>query len=121
MPSSACGRGWPEPKDEQLRDELIQRFEFTYELSHKMLWRYRRETAASPDVTERLSFAELIRRGNAGGLLREEWPVWRRFREMSSRSSHTYDPKVAEEVVAAIPEFLAEAAYLHRELGRRLA
>ena len=28
-----------EPQDEQLRDGLIQRFEFTYELSHRMLWR----------------------------------------------------------------------------------
>ena len=25
-----------EPQDEQLRDGLIQRFEFTYELSHRM-------------------------------------------------------------------------------------
>ena len=28
-----------EPTDEQLRDGLIQRFEFTYELTHKMLKR----------------------------------------------------------------------------------
>ena len=41
-----------EPADEQLRDGLIQRFEFTYELSHKMLRRYLRETAASPDEFE---------------------------------------------------------------------
>jgi hypothetical protein len=38
-----------EPTDEQLRDGLIQRFEFTYELTHKMLKRYLKETAASPD------------------------------------------------------------------------
>ena len=37
-----------EPADEQLRDGLIQRFEFTYELCHKMLRRYLKETAASP-------------------------------------------------------------------------
>ena len=38
-----------EPTDEQIRDGLIQRFEFTYELSHKMLRRYLREVAASPE------------------------------------------------------------------------
>ena len=39
-----------EPNDEQLRDGLIQRFEFTYELSHRMLRRYLRMIAASPDT-----------------------------------------------------------------------
>src|ERR1700730_6681379 len=37
-----------EPTDEQIRDGLMQRFEFTYELSHKMLRRSLKETAASP-------------------------------------------------------------------------
>lgn len=108
-----------EPNDEQLRDGLIQRFEFTYELSHKTLRRYLRETAASPEEFERLPFADLIRAGNAQGLLRAEWPAWRRFREMRSRTSHVYDAGAAVVVVAAIPEFLAEAEHLCRELLRR--
>ena len=52
-----------EPQDEQVRDGLIQRFEFTYELSHRMLRRYLRELAASPDEIEQMSFADLIRLG----------------------------------------------------------
>jgi nucleotidyltransferase substrate binding protein (TIGR01987 family) len=107
--------------DEQIRDGLIQRFEFTYELSHKMLRRYLKETAASPDEIERMPFADLIRAGNAQGLVRGDWPVWRRFREMRARTSHTYDAKVASEVVSAIPAFLEEAEYLYAELHRRLA
>src|ERR1700761_6948229 len=79
-----------EPADEQLRDGLIQRFEFTYELSHKMLRRYLRETAAFPDEIERMPFADLIRAGSAQGLLRADWPGWRRFREMRGRTSHVY-------------------------------
>jgi hypothetical protein len=39
-----------EPADEQVHDGLIQRFAFTYELSHKMLRRYLKQTAASPDL-----------------------------------------------------------------------
>lgn len=109
-----------EPADEQLRDGLIQRFEFTYELSHKMLRRYLRETAASPDEFERMSFADLIRAGNAQGLLRGDWPGWRRFREMRGRTSHVYDAEAALAVVAAIPEFLREAEHLCNELQRRL-
>src|SRR6266478_4385219 len=71
-----------DPTDEQIRDGLIQRFEFTYELSHKMLRRYLKETAASPDEIERMPFADLIRTANAQGLLRGDWPTWPRFREM---------------------------------------
>jgi nucleotidyltransferase substrate binding protein (TIGR01987 family) len=108
-----------EPKDEQLRDGLIQRFEFTYELCHKTLRRYLRETAASPEEFERLPFADLIRAGNAQGLLRAEWPAWRRFREMRGRTSRVYDARAALAVVAAIPEFLAEAEHLCSELQRR--
>jgi nucleotidyltransferase substrate binding protein (TIGR01987 family) len=110
-----------EAADEQIRDGLIQRFEFTYELTHKMLRRYLKQTAASPDDIERMPFADLIRTGNAQGLLRGDWPVWRRFREMRTRTSHAYDAKVASQVASAIPGFLEEAAHFYAELQRRLA
>src|SRR5205823_7643124 len=92
-----------EPADEQIRDGLIQRFEFTYELSHKMLRRYLKESAASPDDIDRMAFADLVRTANALGLLRSDWPVWRRFREMRARTSHTYDAKVASQGASASP------------------
>ena len=110
-----------EPHDEQIRDGLIQRFEFTYELSHKMLKRYVKQTAPSPAVVDRMSFADLIRAGNTQGLLRSDWPAWRRFREMRARTSHTYNAQVAAEVVAAIPAFLLEAEHFCEELQKRLA
>ena len=110
-----------EPTDEQIRDGLIQRFEFTYELTHKMLKRYLKETAASPDEIDRMPFADLVRSGNAQGLLRDDWPAWRRFREMRARTSHTYDAKVASQVASAIPGFLEEAEHFYAELQRRLA
>ncbi|HYK65559.1 MAG TPA: HI0074 family nucleotidyltransferase substrate-binding subunit, partial [Patescibacteria group bacterium] len=80
-----------EQSDEQIRDGLIQRFEFTYELGHKMIRRYLKEATTSPDEIDRMAFADLIRTANAQGLLRGDWPVWRRFREMRTRTSHTYD------------------------------
>src|SRR6476661_4614238 len=77
-----------EPADEQLRDGLIQRFEFTYELSHRMLRRYLRQIAASPDVFVQMPFQDLIRSGNEHGLLRGDWPAWRRYRDVRARISH---------------------------------
>jgi nucleotidyltransferase substrate binding protein (TIGR01987 family) len=110
-----------EPTDEQLRDGLIQRFEFTYELSHRTLKRFLKESAASPDDIEQMSFADQIRTANAQGLLRGDWPAWRAFRQMRARTSHTYNATAAEQVVAAIPGFLQEAEHLVAELRRRLA
>ena len=107
--------------DEQIRDGLIQRFEFTYELAHRTLKRRLKETAASPDEIEALAFADLIRAGAARGLLRGDWPTWRRFRDLRARTSHTYDAKAALPVVAAIPEFLTEADHLLAALSRKPA
>ena len=109
-----------EPADEQLRDGPIQRFEFTYEVSHRTLRRYLMQTAASADKIERLPFADLIRAGSAAGLLQGDWTAWRRFREMRARTSHTYDSATAAQVVTAIPDFLAEAEHLCGELERRV-
>lgn len=107
--------------DEQIRDGLIQRFEFTYELSHKILKRYLEQGAATPEEFDSASFQYLIRSGNEKGLLRGDWPVWRTYREMRGKTSHTYDEEVAKAVTEKIPVFLAEVKYLHSELVRRLA
>jgi nucleotidyltransferase substrate binding protein (TIGR01987 family) len=109
-----------EPGDEQLRDGLIQRFEFTYELAHRMLRRYLRMVAPSPDPYDRMPFQDLIRTGNEQGLLHDDWPAWRRYRDMRARTSHAYAAAIAEQVAAGIPDFLAAAAYLVEQLRRRL-
>jgi nucleotidyltransferase substrate binding protein (TIGR01987 family) len=109
-----------EPNDEQLRDGLIQRFEFTYELSHRILRRYLQEILPSPDAAAQMTFAELVRAGNEQGLLREEWPAWRHFRDIRTRTTHTYDAKTASEVVGEIPAFIEEAEYLCAQLRQRL-
>ncbi len=54
--------------DIQIRDGLIQRYEFTYEISHKMLKRHLEMTAANPEAFDALPFADLIRTGNEQSL-----------------------------------------------------
>ena len=104
-----------------IRDGLVQRFEFTYELSHKMLKRYLEYAAATPELLDQMSFQDLIRTGSEQGLLLGDWPRWRGYRDMRSRTSHTYDEGVALTVVAGIPAFLEEARYLRDRLRDRLA
>ncbi|MBT8420830.1 MAG: nucleotidyltransferase substrate binding protein [Gammaproteobacteria bacterium] len=105
--------------DAQIRDGLIQRFEFTYESGHKMLKRYLQITSPTPEEYDRMAFADLIRSANEHGLLRGNWSVWRGYREMRARTSHTYDEKIAISVVSSIPDFLAEARFLCHQLEQR--
>ena len=110
-----------EPSDDQLRDGLIQRFEFTYELCHRMLRRFIRERAASPEDVDRMAFQDLIRTANQQGLLLGDWPAWHRYRDSRAKTSHAYQSKIARDVAETIPGFLAEAKYLRDELRKRLA
>ena len=105
-----------DPSDIMVRDGLVQRFEFTYELSHKMLRRFMEAAAANPTEFDEADFQYLIRSANEQGLLLGAWPQWRVYRDMRAKTSHTYDEEVALKVVAGIPDFLKEARYLLEQL-----
>lgn len=107
--------------DTQIRDGLVQRFEFTYEIAHKMLKRYLEFASPNPALIDGMSFQDLIRTAGEQGLLLGEWADWRGFREMRSKTSHTYNEDVALEVVGGIPRFIAEARVLYDRLAERLA
>lgn len=106
--------------DIQIRDGLVQRFEFTYEISHKMLKRYLEYSSASPEQFDQMPFADQIRSANEQGLLQGDWSVWRNYREMRSKTSHTYDEEIAIQVVAAIPAFISEVQFMAAQLTQRL-
>ena len=108
-----------EKSDVMVRDGLVQRFEFTYELSHKMLRRFLEAASANPTEFDEADFQYLIRTANEQGLLLGAWPQWRLFRDMRSITSHTHDEEVAFKVVAGIPAFLEEAQFLLDQLQQR--
>ena len=102
--------------DIQIRDGLVQRFEFTYEISHKMLKRYLEHSAASPEQFDQMPFADLIRSANEQGLLKGDWPAWRGYRDMRSKVLESYNDDIALQVVGIIPAFLSEAEFLASKL-----
>jgi len=106
--------------DIQIRDGLVLRFEFTYDVAHEMLKRFLAATSPNPVEFDEMSFADLIRTGNERGLLLGDWPAWKSYREMRSKTSHAYDEDVALEVVKGIDGFLEEAEYLLALLTERL-
>ena len=102
-----------------IRDGLVQRFEFAFDLSYRLLKRYLGENAAAPADIDAMNFADQIRTGNEHGLLLGNWPRWKAFRDMRAKTSHTYNEITALEVVAGIPAFLDEARYLRDRLRER--
>jgi len=119
--SEGLARYQKDTSDTQIRDGLIQRFEFTYEISHKMLKRYLESVSPTPQQYDEMAFGDLIRSGNERGLLLGSWTDWKRYRDMRSRTSHTYDETVALEVIAGIVPFLQEASHLRDQLVSRVA
>ena len=107
-------------RDLQIRDGLIQRYEFTYEISHKMLKRHLEMTSPNPEIFDAMPFADLIRTGNELSILKSDWSAWKLFREMRAKTSHTYDEDIAQTVVQVIPDFIHEARYLAEQLELRL-
>lgn len=106
--------------DTQIRDGLVQRFEFTYEISHKTLTRYLAAASASPQTIDAMQFAEIIRLANEQDLLRGDWMSWKPYRAMRSKISHASSEEAALGVVAGIPEFLLEVEVLLERLEARL-
>jgi nucleotidyltransferase substrate binding protein (TIGR01987 family) len=106
-------------RDLQIRDGLIQRYEFTYEISHKMLKRHLEMTSPNPEIFDAMPFADLIRTGKELSILKSDWSAWKVFREMRAKTSHTYDEEIAQTVVAVIPNFIEEARYLAQQLKLR--
>lgn len=112
--------------DEQIRDGLIQRFEFTYELSHKFIKRYLEYISPmlsdidKPSDIDKMAFSDMIRTANEIHLLLGDWSDWQVYREMRNLTSHSYNEQKALQVVANIPKFLTEAQTLCDELSKRL-
>lgn len=89
-----------------LRAGAIQAFEFTYELSLKLLKRFIENNQLVTEVSDYLSFNTFIRIGYEAGLLNAELKDWKLFREQLGTTSHTYNEGKAQLVFEAIPNFL---------------
>ena len=96
------------PEDKEVRDSVVQRFEYTYELCHKMLRRQLQEAAANPSEMASLDYKALIREAAKFRLITnpEHWFEYRRKRNLNS---HTYNEDTAEEVALSAFHFLQDA------------
>ena len=94
-----------------VRDSVIQRFEYTFELSHKILRRFLSETEASKAEISEMLFNELIRLGCKRGLLLNDLETWDKYRKSRNLTSHNYDEFNADSIAVIIPVFIEDVDY----------
>ncbi|GFO64470.1 nucleotidyltransferase substrate binding protein [Geomonas paludis] len=99
-----------QPKDEFLRDSVIQRFEFTHELAWKML-KLRLE---QEDVFARTPRETLQSSLEAGFI--EDGNAWSDLQKMRNLTSHTYNEELAEEVYSFV---VTQGMLLFRQLAQK--
>lgn len=113
----ALERSRNEPDDEEVRDAVIQRFEYSYELCWKMLKRRLEQEVANPSGVDALSFKELIREGAERGYVASP-KHWFTYRELRNITSHTYDEDKARSVYQSAGEFYDDAISLFKALSK---
>lgn len=91
-------RAVAQPFDEFVRDAVIQRFKFCYELAWKML-KLRLEQEGIDAHTPRQALREALQAG-----LVDDGNLWSEIQRYRNLTSHTYDERLAEEVYAFIVE-----------------
>ncbi|MEY4668929.1 MAG: hypothetical protein RL518_1628 [Pseudomonadota bacterium] len=101
------------PKDDIVRDSVIQRFEFTVELSWKVLQRYLKASGISETLSPKNTFREAAKLS-----LITDVEAWLRFIDARNLSSHTYKEALAEEVYASAREIPPYADALVTSLER---
>ena len=78
------------------RAAVIQYFEFTYEITWKLMKRWL-DINVTPGVADGIVRRELFRMARENRLI-EDVKTWWSFHEARNKTSHTYDSDIAEEV-----------------------
>jgi nucleotidyltransferase substrate binding protein (TIGR01987 family) len=91
-----------------VRDSVTQRFEYTYELSHKTLRRFLAESESSRAEVMELMYNDLIRLANKRGLLLNNLETWDKYRKARNLISHNHYEFNAKEIMIIIPVFIEE-------------
>ncbi|MGL4942130.1 MAG: nucleotidyltransferase substrate binding protein [Thermoguttaceae bacterium] len=103
---------------ETLRAGVIQNFEFTFELSWKMMKRWL-DLNISPDLTFGVTKKDLYRLAAENGLITDV-ERWFDFQQSRNKTSHVYAEDIAEDVFEKATEFLPYAKNLFARLEKKV-
>jgi len=102
----------------QFRNSAIQCFEFTYDLSYSMVRRYLEQIVSTSDEIRRLNFPDFVRTAADSGLI-PDVKRFLRYRDRRNLTSHTYNRKKADEVVAILDDFASDVHFILKVLKER--
>ena len=106
------------PADNEVRDAVIQRFEYCYELSWKMLKRHLEQVMPDPAAADQWSFKQLMREAAERGLIAAVEP-WMEYRYQRNQTAHVYDEDKAWLVYRTALSFLGDARKLYEAVEQR--
>lgn len=99
-----------QPKDDFLRDSVIQRFEFSVELAWKTTKKFMGTTTVAPkDVIREMGQSSYI----------DDVETWLKAIDMRNLSSHTYRAELAERVYGFAKAFLPHLKCLSERLAKK--
>ena len=99
-----------------VRDYCIQRFEYCYDMSKKILIKHLKSISDDPMEIDRTSLANNTRRAYSLGIIKHSWDEWDIYRENRNNTSHGYDEDVAISIVEQLPIFYKELVFLLNRL-----
>ena len=116
----AIQRAMKDPKDLEVRDACIQRFEYTFELCVKTIKRYIEMEMPISENIDQMNYRDLMRVAFEIGLIQvvEDWFV---YREARNQTSHAYDQHKAQVVFETTLKFINDAEFLIQQLKNRTA
>lgn len=105
-----------EPVDDIVRDAVIQRFEYSFELSWKFMKRYLNEFAG----IEEHQIREIFRVSAKIGLINNP-ENWFNYHKARNLTSHTYNEETAEETFNYAKKFESDAVDYLQNLKKLLS
>ena len=96
-----------------IKDSCIKRFEYTYETSKKIMNKFLKKEydKSEKDLTINNIFREMY-----GLDLIKNFENWADYREKRNFTSHEYNEKYTDSIIAVIPDFISDVEYLINQL-----
>ena len=98
------------------RTAAIKSFEFTYELSLKLILRaLENHPGIGAEAVDELTFRGAMRVAAERGYIASA-EAWHRYRHQRNKTAHSYNERTAEDVYAVLPAFIEDANKLLAKL-----
>ena len=96
-----------------IKDSCIKRYEYTYETSKKIMNKFLKKEydKSEKDLTINNIFREMY-----GLDLIKNFENWADYREKRNFTSHEYNEKYTDSIIAVIPDFISDVEYLINRL-----